>query len=120
MRKALTAALAALTLGGAVSATAVTGADARPYYHGGYGGYGGYHHGGNGGAALVAGVAGLAIGAALASDHPHYYRGYYGAPAYYYDAPAPYYYGPATCYSTRWVWDPYIGRRVPQRVAYAC
>jgi hypothetical protein len=113
MRKTLTAALAALTLGGAVSATAVTGADARPYYHGG-GGY--YRHGGNGGAALVAGVAGLAIGAALASDHPRYY----GGPGYYYGPPAPYYYGPATCYSTRWVWDPYIGRRVPQRVAYAC
>lgn len=111
MRKTLTAALAALTLGGAVSATAVTGADARPYYHGGYG----YHHGG-GGAAIAAGVVGLALGAAIASDHPHYY---YGGPGYY-GPPAPYYYGPATCYSTRWVWDPYLGRNVPQRFAYAC
>ncbi|HEY3948067.1 hypothetical protein [Phenylobacterium sp.] len=110
MRKTLTAALAALTLGGAVSATAVTGADARPYYHGGY------YHRGSGGAAIFAGVAGLALGAALASDHPRYY-----APApYYYGPPAPYYYGPATCYTTRWVWDPYVGRRVPQRVPYAC
>ncbi|MBS0335143.1 MAG: hypothetical protein JSS35_20435 [Proteobacteria bacterium] len=116
MRKTLTAALAALTLGGAVSATAVTGADARPYYHGGYG----YSHRGNAGAAVVAGVAGLALGAALASNHPHY--GYAYGPSYY--GPAPYaygpYYGPATCYSTRWVWDPYVGHRVPQRFAYAC
>ncbi len=115
MRKTLTAALAALTLGGAISATAVTGAEARPgYYHGGY-----YHHGGGrGGVALAAGVAGLAIGAALASDHG-YYRGYYG-PSYYYGPPGPYYYGPATCYATRWVWDPYVGHRVPVREAYAC
>ena len=41
MRKALTAALAALTLGGAISATAVTSAEARPYGH-----Y--YGHRGNG------------------------------------------------------------------------
>lgn len=110
MRKTLTAALAALTLGGALAATTVTGAEARPYYHGGY-----YHHGGAG-PAIVAGVAGLALGAALA-DRPHYYG--YG-PAYY--GPAYYggYYGPATCYSTRWVWDPYVGHRVPQRFAYAC
>lgn len=112
MRKALTAALAALTLAGAVSATAVTSADARPYYHGGYS-YGR----GNGGAAVVAGVAGLAIGAALASNHGHYY---YGGPAYYYGPPAPYYVGPATCYTTRWVWDPYLGRNVPQSIPYAC
>ena len=117
MRKALTAARAALTLGGAVSATAVTGAEARPYYHGG-----GYYHGGyrgNGGAAVVAGVAGLALGAALASNHGHYYGGYAG-PGYYYGPPAPYYYGPATCYTTRWVWDPYIGRNVAQSIPYAC
>jgi len=118
MRKTLTAALAALTLGGAISATVATGADARPYGYGGYGyGYhGGYRHGGGNGAAIVAGVAGLAIGAALASDHPRYY----GGPAYYYGPPAPYYYGPATCYATRWIWDPYVGHQVPQRYAYAC
>lgn len=115
MKKILTAAIAAITLGGAVSATA-TAADARGWEHHGY-----YRHGYGygGGAALVAGVAGLAIGAALASDHPHYYRSYYG-PAYY----GPAYYGPpayyGTCYTTRWTWDPYIGRRVPVREAYAC
>jgi hypothetical protein len=112
MRKALTAALAALTLGGAMSATAATSADARPYHGGGH--YYG-HRGGNGARLAVAGIAGLALGAALASDHPHYYRGYYG--------PGPYAYGPGyygTCYTTRWTWDPYIGRRVPVREAYAC
>src|SRR5579859_7247538 len=98
MRKALTAALAALTLGGAVSATAVTSAEARPYYGGHY-----YGHRGNGAGLAVAGIAGLALGAAIASDHPRYYRGYYG-----------------TCYTTRWVWDPYYGRRVPVREAYPC
>ncbi|HEX3363717.1 hypothetical protein [Phenylobacterium sp.] len=111
MNKFLTAAIAAITLGGAVSATA-TAADARPYYGGHYG------HRGNGGAAVAAGIAGLAIGAALASDHPHYYRGYYDGPYY-----GPAYYGPGyygTCYTTRWTWDPYIGRRVPVREAYAC
>src|ERR1700753_681208 len=103
MRKTLTAALAALTLGGAISATVVTGADARPYYHGGY------YHGGRGyGGAGGAGVGGPASGAALASPH------YYGGPGYYYGAPGPYYYGPpATCFTTRWVWDPYVGRNVP-------
>jgi hypothetical protein len=114
MRKALTAALAALTLGGAISATTVTSAEARPYY-------GGHYHGhrGNGAGLAVAGIAGLALGAALASDHPHYYRGYYGPGPYAYGP----YYGPAyygTCYTTRWTWDPYIGRRVPVREAYAC
>lgn len=102
MRKTLTAALAALTLGGAISATAATGADARPSYGHYYG-----HRGG--GAALAAGVAGLAIGAAIASPH---YGGYYG-PGYYYG-------GPYTCYGTRWVWDPYAGRRVPVNQPYAC
>lgn len=110
MKKILTAAIAAITLGGAVCATATT-ADARPYA-GHY--YGGHYRGGNGGA-IVAGVAGLAIGAALASNYPHYYGGgpYYG-PAYY----GPAYYG--TCYTTRWAWDPYMGRRVPVQQPYAC
>jgi len=116
MRKALTAALAAITLGGAVCATAAP-AEAQ-YYRGGY--YGHHHHD-NSGAAVAAGVVGLALGAALASNHHSYYdrgyydRGYYGAPAYYY---GPSYY--RTCETTRWVWDPYIGRRVPVREAYAC
>jgi hypothetical protein len=119
MNKILTAAIAAITLGGAVSATA-TAADARPY--GGHGYYGGhYGHGRGYGGAALAGIAGLAIGAAIASDHPRYYGGgpYYGGPAYY-GAPAYYggYYG--TCYTTHWAWDPYAGRRIPVREAYAC
>jgi hypothetical protein len=113
MRKALTAALAALTLGGAISATAVTGADARPYHGGGH--Y--YGHRGSGAGLAVAGIAGLALGAAIASDHPHYYNGYYGPGPYAYGY-GPGYYG--TCYTTRWRWDPYYGRRVPIREAYAC
>ena len=114
MRKALTAALAALTLGGAVAATATTAAEARPYYGGHYYGHGHYN---NGAGLAVAGIAGLAIGAAIASDHPRYY----GGPGYY--APGPYAYGPGyygTCYTTRWVWDPYYGRRVPVSQPYAC
>ncbi|MGZ3376230.1 MAG: hypothetical protein ACXU8S_06505 [Phenylobacterium sp.] len=113
MRKALSAALAALTLGGAVTATVATSADARPYYGGHY-----YGHRGNGAGIAVAGIAGLALGAALASDHPHYYRGGYYAPGPYAYGYGPGYYG--TCYATRWVWDPYYGRRVPVREAYAC
>jgi hypothetical protein len=113
MRKALTAAMAAITLGGAVCATATT-ADARPH---GYHGYYGHHRHGNGGAAVAAGVVGLALGAALAGDHDRYYdRGYYGGPyAYGYGYPAY-----RTCETTRWVWDPYVGHRVPVRQAYPC
>jgi hypothetical protein len=127
MRKALTAAIAAITLGGAVCATAAP-AEAQHYRGGGYGGYHGgygghYRHGGNGGAAVAAGVVGLALGAALASNHGYshgYYDrgyGYYGAPAYAYGYDYPAY---RTCVTTRWVWDPYIGRRVPMRESYAC
>jgi hypothetical protein len=108
MRKALTAAMAAITLGGALCATA-TSVDARPFV-GGRGFNGGHFRGGG---AVVAGVAGLAIGAALASP---YYGGYYG-PAYY--GPG-YYGGPYTCVTTRWVWNPYYGRNVPVRQPYAC
>lgn len=124
MRKALTAAMAAITLGGAIFATATT-ADARPYH--GY--YDGHHGRGDGGAAVAAGVVGLALGAAIASNHGPYYshgyydrgyydRGYYApGPVYAYGYDEPYY---RTCETTRWVWDPYIGRRVPVRSAYAC
>jgi len=108
MRKTLTAALAALTLGSAISATAVTGAEARPDGHRFYG-----HRGFGYGGAALAGVAGLAIGAAIAD------RGYYGYGPYY--GPGYYYGGPYnTCVTTRWVWDPYSGYRVPVRTPYAC
>ena len=126
MKRILTAAIAAITLGGAVSATA-TPASAEHWE----GHRGGGHYGrGDGGAAIAAGVVGLALGAALASDHGYshsydrgYYNrgyydggyGYYGAPAYAYEYPAY-----RTCETTRWIWDPYIGRRVPVRQAYAC
>ena len=80
MRKALTAAMAALTLGGAVCATAAP-AQAQRFH-------GGFHHGGRGGAAVAAGVVGLALGAAIASNHgPYYGRGYYGGPYAYYGGP---------------------------------
>jgi len=115
--------MAAITLGGAVCATAAP-AEARPhgggYYHGGY--YGGHDRHNNAGAAVAAGVVGLALGAALASNsHGYYDRGYYDrgyyAPGYYgYGG----YSGYRTCESTRWVWDPYIGRRVPVTSRYAC
>jgi hypothetical protein len=123
MKKVLTAAVAAVTLGGAIAVTA-TPAEAQ-HYRGGYGGhYGGYygghsyHHNNNAGPAIAAGVIGLALGAALASnshsyayDRPYYRSGYYDydyAPAY------------RVCESTRWVWDPYVGHRVPVRERYAC
>lgn len=117
MRKVLTAALAAITLGGAICATAAP-AEARP--HGGHYYHGGHYRHGNAGAAVAAGVVGLALGAALASNgHSYYDRGYYDRGYY-----APGYYGPGygyrTCESTRWVWDPYIGRRVPVTSRYAC
>jgi hypothetical protein len=143
MRKALAAGMAALTFGGAVAAAALpSAAEARDWrggYHGGYGGYrGGYgydrgrHHGNDAAAAaVIAGVAGLALGAALSSNNHGYYnrgyynrgyydRGYYGsngyAPGYYDEGYAPY----ATCESRRWVWDPYIGRRVLVTSHYEC
>jgi hypothetical protein len=56
------------------------------------------------GVAVAAGILGLGVGAAIASDHPHYRRHYYYAPppppyygyyapppAYYYAPPPPYY-----------------------------
>ena len=137
MRKILTAAAAALTLGGAIAATA-TPADARPYGYGGYhGGYGGYHgygggyryyggHHGDAGAAVAAGVVGLALGAAIASSGHHDYGGrYYGGGRYYdgyYGYPGYGYYDDAyrVCESRRWVYDPYIGRRVMVESRYAC
>jgi hypothetical protein len=129
MRKVLTAALAAITLGGAVCATAAP-AQARDhdrYYGGRY--YGGGHRHNDAGVAVAAGVLGLALGAAIAGDRGDYDRGYYGRGYYdrgygYYDRGySPGYYGYGgyrTCETTRWVWDPYIGRRVPMVSRYAC
>jgi hypothetical protein len=92
MNKILTGALAALTVGGAMAATAVPAA-AQPHggYHGGghYGGghYGGYRGGygyGYGGGAAAAAIIGLAAGAALTGGYaPSYYAPSYYAPGYY-------------------------------------
>lgn len=115
MRKTLTAAMAAITLGGALCATAAP-AQAHGWDRGWHGGHYYHHHGYDGGAALAAGVVGLALGAAIADSGPHYYRSYYGPP------PPPYYYGYGyrTCESTHWVWDPYWRREVPVTTRYAC
>ncbi|HKR89754.1 MAG TPA: hypothetical protein VJS38_16405 [Phenylobacterium sp.] len=137
MRKFLTAALAALTLGGAMVATTAP-AEAGPYgwrggyggWHGGYGGYNGYHyyghHGSNAGVAVAAGIAGLAVGAALASPRSYdngYYGGGYYAPGYAYPSSGYYYYPePAyrLCSGGHWVWDPYAGRNIWVRERYYC
>lgn len=130
MRKALAAGMAALTFGGAVAAAALpTTASAREW-RGGYGYDGGWNRGrdwnrdwdrhhnrGNdaAAAALVAGIAGLAIGAALSDNHSRSYSsGYYDRG--YYD----YGYYPRVCESRRWVWDPYISRRVMVTSRYEC
>jgi hypothetical protein len=133
MRKFLTAALAAATMGGAVLGAAAP-ADAQMRggwhgggYHGGYGYHGGgyYHGGGNWGLPLAAGIAGLAVGAALADNHP-YYGGYgysYGYPSYGYSYGYPAYgysYAPNYCQGGRWVWDPYYHRNVWVTQTYAC
>lgn len=149
MHKALSAGMAALTFGGAVAVSALPGAaDAAPYgYY--YGGGDHHHHNGDAAAAaVVGGIAGLVIGSALAGGHHYngyYGNGYYGSPYYgsgyygsgYYGsgygyAPGHYGYGYApgysgygyapyaTCVSRRWVWDPYIGRRVLVTSRYVC
>ena len=120
MRKTLAAGLAALTFGGAVAASAIPATAEARDYHGGYHNYGGYyrgdygrsyhHHNNNAGPAIIAGIAGLAIGAALADSGSH--RSYYNS----YNSG----YGYRTCQSSRWVWDPYIGRRVLVTSNYAC
>jgi hypothetical protein len=110
MRKILTAALAALTIGGAVAAT-TTPASAAPY--GGYrGGYGHGYYGGRGvgpGLAIGAGLLGLAVGASLAHPAYAYGPGYYAGPGYYgYPGPCRVHYR----------WDPYAGRDVPIERCY--
>jgi hypothetical protein len=118
MRKALTAGVAALTLGGAVAGAAQP-ASAAPFggYHGGYYGHGGWRGGGPG-LAIAAGVLGLAAGAAIADSH---YHAYYGGPGYY---PGPGYYGYGygygSCVGRQQVWDPYVGGYVVRSFRYAC
>jgi len=116
MKKLVTGAMAALTLGSA----AVAGpASARGWY--------GDHHDNDAGVAIAGGLVGLALGAAIASSsHPHYYGGYYGPGPYYGGGPyyGPGYYGPAygyaTCIGRRTVWDPYWGGYRVRTFRYAC
>jgi hypothetical protein len=135
MRKFLASALAAVTFGGAVAATAAP-AQAERYQHRYY-----RHHGGGNdaaAAAIVGGIAGLAIGAALSSkgDHGYYGRSYYGRDygrGYYrngyvydpgYDSYRGGYYGDGyayrTCIRVERFYDPYIGRDVRVRREYPC
>jgi hypothetical protein len=130
MKKSLTVAMAAITLGGAICATAAP-AQARDYRGGHYRDYRDYRHDGNRtGTALAAGAIGLALGAALAgSNHNNggygrdgYGYGYSNGRGYYADS----YYAPRyarayrVCEDSRWVWDPYIRRNVLIRSEYAC
>jgi hypothetical protein len=131
MRKFLTSAIAAVTFGGAVAATAVP-AEAQSYYR--HGGYHRHHRGSNDAAvAAVAGIAGLAIGAAIADGNrgsrgysSSYYRnGYSYDPryeGYYGDYYGGDYYGRGdrVCISRERVWDPYIGRHVNIERRYPC
>jgi hypothetical protein len=120
MKKIITGAMAALTLGSA----AIAGpASARGWY--------GYHHDNDAGAAIAGGLVGLALGAAIAgSSRQHYYggyydRGYYGAPYYgpaYYGGYGGYYgagYG-GVCIGRRTVWDPYWDGYRVRTFRYAC
>ena len=104
MKKIVTAAVAALTLGGAAAATATPAAAQGwhgGYYHGGYRGWGP-------GAAVGAGLLGLAVGTAIA-ERPY-------APAYY--GPRPVYgYGYAPC-GARLHWDPYVRHYVRTGYCY--
>ena len=101
IKKLMTGAAVALTLGGAALATA-TPASAQ-HWGGGY--HGGYGRGYGGGALLGAGLLGLAVGAAVTG--PHYYG--YPPPGYYV---GPSYYGYYGGYHRHWRWDPYAGRYV--------
>jgi hypothetical protein len=81
MKKILTGALAALTIGGALAASAVP---AAAYPHGGGYYHGGGYRGGGWGWGVGGALAGLAVGAAIAdSARPVYY----GPPPAYYAAP---------------------------------
>jgi hypothetical protein len=131
MRKILTSALAAVTFGGAVAATAVP-AEARDYYGHTY--YRHHHSGDTAAVAVAAGIAGLAIGSALSSSGGSrrggysssysYRNGYSYDPRYdYYDGDyydRGYYRPDRICISRERVWDPYIGRHVSIERRYPC
>ena len=102
MKRLVTGALAALTLGGALLGAAAP-ASADPWHHG----Y--YRHGVGPGVAVGAGLLGLAVGAAIA-DRPHYVYDYPPPPP-----PRYYYYGGCR---TQWRWDPWAYRYVPVEVCY--
>lgn len=124
MRKSLAAAMAALTFGGAIAASAVP-AQARDHDGRGGGWRGGYdrdYRRNDNGAAIVAGIAGLVIGAALADGgHSYVYNrsAYYPRGDY---APGYYGYAPAyrVCEGSHWAWDRYARREVLVRDRYAC
>jgi len=102
-----------LAIAGALSATAIAGlaapAEARV----------------GDGVAVASGLLGLGVGAAIASDHPHYYNGGYYAPppvpapvVYYAPPPAPAYaYDYVECCRVVDCWDGYYGRYVRTRRA---
>ncbi len=124
MKKILTGALAALTVGGAIAAALPASAES----HDGRGRY--EHRDRDGGGALAAGLAGLAVGAALAGGHDGYYDqgyggGYYEPRGVYdYDGPPPAYYAGPTYYTdygrchASWRWDRHWGRYVRVRACY--
>jgi hypothetical protein len=105
LKKILTGATAALTLGGAVL-TAATPAAAQHWRGGFHGGFRGHHS--NAGAVIGAGVLGLALGASLAGPR------YYGPPAYY-GPDYGYYYGGCRRHMR---WDPYWRRYVEVERCY--
>ena len=149
MRKSLSAAIAAVTVGASVAATALP-AQAQNYYDD-------YNRSRSSGAAVIAGIASLAIGAALASSNRNrnsgYYNNGYQDPRYgsgYGSGYGSNYYGNSygsgygnsygngyssgygnsygngyaysgrTCVSNEQVRDPYSGRRVVVQRRYAC
>lgn len=142
MRKFLTSALAAVTFGGAVAATA---APAHAEHNRNYGAYSRHRSGGDAtAAAVIAGIAGLAIGAAISSKNGNdrYGRGYdrsygyqdsygYGS-GYGYDPRSDSYYSgrrggydsdygrQSICVTRERVWDPYEDRYVKVERRYPC
>lgn len=99
----LAATLAATAIGGTLGGASPAMAQRTSHHRGG---------GGDAGLAIGAGILGLAVGAAIASDHPRYYRErYYDGPVYYrqpvyYDDPGYYYDQPYPVYRYRddWRW----------------